>query len=256
MRNYVACSAFCWYDDRDLLLSSETAAPVANSHQSHALYVWHALPLLEITLYAVCCCALQSGDWVVLLEGLGRISLQGLAARHSEAYDSVHVQPLELHSNSSSNGKPQQRSNGNGSGRGTASAGSPIGPKQPAAGAGMPGAAGVQQQGAGAADAPPAQQQQSAAPDDAGAGDAATVAELGAQLKRDTRLLLQLLSRQAGLPAARRLLELLEAVPPWRAADVVAAALARNSQVRQPQHCRRCTSSAPAGTCKHLHYHD
>jgi hypothetical protein len=75
------------------------------------------------------------------------------------------------------------------------------------------------------------------------------VAELGAQLKRDTRLLLQLLSRQAGLPAARRLLELLEAVPPWRAADVVAAALARNSQVRRLQHCRCCTSSAQAGVC-------
>jgi hypothetical protein len=173
---------------------------------------------------------------VVLLEGLARISLQGLAARPSEAYDSVSVQPLELH-NSSSNGKPQQRSSGT-AGRSIASAGSPIGPKQPSASASMPGAAGGQQQGAGA-DAPSAQQQPGAAPNDAGAGDAATVAELGAQLKRDTRLLLQLLSRQAGLPAARRLLELLEAVPPWRAADVVAAALARNSQVRQLQRCRR-----------------
>ncbi|WIA37890.1 hypothetical protein OEZ86_014737 [Tetradesmus obliquus] len=173
----------------------------------------------------------QSGDWVVLLEGLARVSLQGLAARPGEAFDSVNVQALELassgSSSSGSSAKPQQRSNGNGSaaGRTIASAGSPIGPKHPS-GAGLPGAAGGQQPGAGAADVPPAQRQRGAQ------DDAATVAELGAQLKQDTRLLLQLLSRQAGLPAARRLLELLEAVPGWRAADVVAAALARNSQER------------------------
>jgi hypothetical protein len=53
-------------------------------------------------------------------------------------------------------------------------------------------------------------------------------AELGQQLKAATHQLLQLLSKQAGLPAARRLLELLDSVPPWRAADVVAAALGRN----------------------------
>jgi hypothetical protein len=176
---------------------------------------------------------------VVLLEGLARISLQGLAARPAEAYDSVHMQPLELTSSSGNgnSGKQQQRSYGNGSaaGRTIASAGSPIGPKHPS-GAGLPTAGGGQQQGAGAADVPSAQRQQGVQ-DDAGKDDAATVAELGAQLKRDTRLLLQLLSRQAGLPAARRLLELLEAVPPWRAADVVAAALARNSQVRQHAAC-------------------
>eukprot|EP00879_Flechtneria_rotunda_P013664 GHRR01014274.1.p1 GENE.GHRR01014274.1~~GHRR01014274.1.p1 ORF type:complete len:404 (+),score=169.96 GHRR01014274.1:66-1214(+) len=61
---------------------------------------------------------------------------------------------------------------------------------------------------------------------------AESLSELGAQLKASTRHLLQLLARQAGLPGARRLLELLEAVPHWRAADVVAAALARNSQER------------------------
>jgi hypothetical protein len=169
---------------------------------------------------------------VVLLEGLARISLQGLAARPGDAYDSVNVQPLELNS-SSSNSKLHQRSNGNGgaAGRSIASAGSPIGPKQPAA-AGPPAPPAGQQKGASAADVQPAQRQQGVQDDSA--ADAAAVAELGAQLKRDTRLLLQLLSRQAGLPAARRLLELLEAVPPWRAADVVAAALSRNSQVRRP----------------------
>jgi hypothetical protein len=40
-----------------------------------------------------------------------------------------------------------------------------------------------------------------------------------------------MLASASGLPAARRLLELLAGVPAWRAADVVAAALARSSQV-------------------------
>jgi hypothetical protein len=55
--------------------------------------------------------------------------------------------------------------------------------------------------------------------------------DLGKQLRASTHQLLKLLSEQTGLPAVRRLLELLEAVPAWRAADVVSAALGTNTQV-------------------------
>lgn len=56
-------------------------------------------------------------------------------------------------------------------------------------------------------------------------------AELGRQLKASTRQFLKLLSRHTGLPATRRVLELLDSVPAWRAADVVAAALGTSTKV-------------------------
>jgi len=65
-----------------------------------------------------------------------------------------------------------------------------------------------------------------------GSSNGEDVEQLGAALKASTKVLLQALSAASGLPAARRLLELLAAVPAWRAADVVAAALARTNQVR------------------------
>jgi hypothetical protein len=60
----------------------------------------------------------------------------------------------------------------------------------------------------------------------------APAAAAGKQLKGETRQLISSLSRHSGLPAARKLLELLEGVPAARAADVVAAALGMSPQER------------------------
>jgi hypothetical protein len=130
---------------------------------------------------------------VLLLEGLCRISVQRYAnSSASEPYDLVAIAQLEL--------APPQSNLVNGSNPG-ALTGTPDSVSD---------AASQQEDGA----------------------DAAEVAELGRQLKASTQQLLKLLSQQTGLPTVvRRLLELLEAVPPWRAADVVAAALGRNTQV-------------------------
>lgn len=65
-----------------------------------------------------------------------------------------------------------------------------------------------------------------------GAGTPADVAAAGDALKADTRRLLSLLTAQTGLPGAARLQALLDSVPPWRAADVVAAALSRTARER------------------------
>jgi hypothetical protein len=54
----------------------------------------------------------------------------------------------------------------------------------------------------------------------------------GKQLKADTRVLVTSLARTSGLPAARKLLELLDGVSAARAADVVAAALGVSSSER------------------------
>lgn len=156
-----------------------------------------------------CLAFLQSGDWVVLLEGLCRISVHGLASRPNQQYDTVHVQQLELqkpHNSSSSSRVPGSSA---GSPFGSTGDFSSITPADPATAAGNT----------------------TTTVSTGGGASEQSAAELGKQLKSSTRHLLQLLSGQAGLPAARRLQELLDAVPPWRAADVVAAALARNSQV-------------------------
>jgi hypothetical protein len=131
---------------------------------------------------------------VLLLEGLCRISVQRYAnSSASDPYDLVAIRQLEL-------APPQSNPLVNGSTLGQ----SLTNPSDP-----------------GASDQ-----------EDGGAEAAAEVAELGRQLKGSTQQLLKLLSQQTGLPTVvRRLLELLEAVPPWRAADVVAAALGRNTQV-------------------------
>lgn len=152
------------------------------------------LPTCRCCLLLPCCCpGSQSGDWVLLLEGLCRISVQRYAnSSASDPYDLVAIAQLEL--------APPQSNLVNGA--------------TPGAWTGTPD---------GGSDA--ASQQEDGA-------DAAEVAELGRQLKASTQQLLKLLSQQTGLPTVvRRLLELLEAVPPWRAADVVAAALGRNTQV-------------------------
>jgi ATP-dependent Lon protease len=64
-----------------------------------------------------------------------------------------------------------------------------------------------------------------------GADDPAVEA-LGGALREATRELLGRLSHQAGLPAVRRLLDLLERAPAWRSADVVAAALGAGPATR------------------------
>lgn len=56
--------------------------------------------------------------------------------------------------------------------------------------------------------------------------------ESGRQLKSSTRTLLRLLTRQTGLQSVRRVLDLLDSVPAWRAADVVASALSVSLQER------------------------
>lgn len=174
---------------------------------------------------------MQTGDWVVLLEGLCRIQLHGLASRPNQPYDTVNVQQLELH-------KPRNGSTtiSSISSRISGSAGSPMAsyssssnPAGPASHANHPA------DSSGSNDMDSSSSSTAAGDANAAAGEgppsAEIVAELGKDLKSSTRHLLQLLSGQAGMPAARRLLELLDAVPAWRAADVVAAALARSSQV-------------------------
>lgn len=128
-----------------------------------------------LTYLGAALCSLQSGDWLVFLEGLCRISIEDVASRSATAFDTVTIQQLELKPGSSNNGWTGHKSD-----------------------------------------------QQ--------------LLDLSKQLKVSTRQLLKLLSQQTGLPAVKRLLELLDAVPAWRAADVVSAALGMNVQVGHKQH--------------------
>jgi hypothetical protein len=236
---------------------------------------------------------LQTGDWVVLLEGICRISITGLAASHDHGsvdgsvssvhgsskasaglpaaaaavaaggggaeipYDFVTIQQLELlpHAQLASNGSSSS-SNGGGGGGSNGSNGGFVSPGDTSSSSSHPniglpgplapidtalrnsGPGGLHNLAQGVADAISSS---SSSADGSNGGD---VEQLGAALKASTKLLLQMLSAASGLPAARRLVELLGGVPAWRAADVVAAALARTNQV-----CFRVCGRASGDAC-------
>mmetsp|Transcript_6093 Transcript_6093/g.13222 ORF Transcript_6093/g.13222 Transcript_6093/m.13222 type:complete len:1166 (+) Transcript_6093:153-3650(+) len=136
----------------------------------------------------------QTGDWVVVMEGICRISIDGLQScsapgaenTRDPPFDCVLVTQLELRPH----GIPAVYHGGQAGSHHSGYHGSHHGSSQSGKGSSDP------------------QMQQ-----------------LGTQLKSTTRAFLKLLSKHAGLASTRRILELLEAVPAWRAADVVAAAL-------------------------------
>jgi len=55
---------------------------------------------------------IQSGDWVVLLEGLCRIAIDSSQQNHGEAFDSANITQLELRPGSSPNHPPTSYSHG------------------------------------------------------------------------------------------------------------------------------------------------
>ncbi|MEW5297295.1 MAG: hypothetical protein WDW36_000512 [Sanguina aurantia] len=157
----------------------------------------------------------QTGVWMVLLEGVCRISVDAVvqpqatgAAAHSGAassaapFDTLAVTQLEL--------KPKGK--GPSAAGGGVSGGNSAGPES------VPAPAPHPQQHAGHRPAP--------------SGDPRSLSELSSQLKSTTRQLLHVLARHAGEAPVKRVTDMLEQVPAWRAADVLASALAATSQER------------------------
>ena len=174
------CCSVVWINHDHLLLTPHTAKP-----RPDTVLVIRVLLLL------------QSGDWVVLLEGLCRIAIDSSQQNHGEAFDSANITQLELRPGSSPNQPPTGYSH---SPHATASTATHA----------------TAATGSGSSSSDSAQQ----------------LVDLGKQLKVSTGQLLKLLSQQTGLTSVvRRLMDLLESVPPWRAADVVAAALGMTPQV-------------------------
>jgi hypothetical protein len=214
---------------------------------------------------------LQTGDWVVLLEGICRFGITGLAGSHEHDHGSVHgstgsihgsskssvgqpgaaaaaaaggavpgtpydfvtIHQLELlpHAHFGSNGSSSSSSSSNGGlalPGDTNSSGSSTHPSFKTGRPLLPIDTGLHNPGQGLTDAINSSSSSSSS---SGGGSVDDIEQLGAALKSSTKVLLQMLSAASGLPAARRLLELLAGVPAWRAADVVAAALARTNQV-------------------------
>ncbi len=197
-------------------------------------------------------CLVQTGEWVLVLEGVCRVSIdQALCAEDPDEFDCAAVTQLELRPRGAPPPPPPRlppTTNGAAAANGVgatppsapAASGSGLGPLH------QPGNAAVQQP-ARAPPPPPATSGSllaggalAAAASGGGAADPVLL-ELGKQLRATTRALLKQLGRNAAgfAQPARRLVELLNSMPAWRAADVVAAALGTGFQVRALACCGR-----------------
>ncbi len=177
---------------------------------------------------------MQTGDWVLLLEGVCRVLINDVMISDdpTEEYDCVAITQLEL--------------------------------RPPGAPVPITGTAGPYTSPDHAPDiqtlSPPGSLTGSGSVGGGGTNGAdLSVLELGRQLKTTTRALLRQLTRNTSAPQSRRMLEVLGSVPAWRAADVVAAALATTYQVHTHTHThthahiglRLCLQVAWGALCMH-----